>query len=509
MCGIAGSLGPGAGPETVQAMLAVTEHRGPDDRGLFQSEEVVLGHNRLSIIDVSSAGRQPLANEDGTAWMVFNGEIYNYRELRRDLEPRHQFRTRTDSEVILHLYEEKGPGMVRELDGMFALAVWDGKGLFLARDPLGIKPLYYGRDTGGTLHFASEIKGLLEATSEVLEFPAGHWYRTGQGLRRYYEVPRPKQELSDPEKAVQELKERFEQAVAKRLLADVPVGVFLSGGLDSSLVSAVARRLTTAPVLHSFAVGCEGSPDLEASRQVAAHLGTAHHVLTYGSDEIIGSLREVIHRLESFDTALVRSAVPTFLVSRLAREWVKVVLSGEGADELFGGYHYLKDASVPDLGQELYAITRALHNTNLQRLDRLTMANSLEGRVPFLDLQVVDLGFHLADDLKIHGPGQIEKWILRKLAEEYLPGDIAWRRKEKFAIGTGTAEILVEYAEDQISDGEFESERYRIAETQKGSDPEHPRHDFKSKEELLYYRIFQERFPQPQLLGCLGWSRSL
>ncbi len=485
MCGIAGIFGR-TDREAVARMLDAQSHRGPDGRQVWTAtaDRVTLGHDRLAIVDLEG-GAQPICNEDGSLWAIVNGEIYNHQWLRHSLAHRHHFRTDSDSEVVLHLFEEDGPGFVRRLDGMFALAIWGPKhGLFLARDPLGIKPLYYGHDRHGHLCFASEIKALLAAVDEIHELPPGTGWLYGQPQQRYYVVPWPTPTQASEEAAVDLVDAALTRAVRKRLMADVPLGVFLSGGLDSSLISAIVRRNVTGE-LHSFAVGLEGSADLVNARHVAEVIGTTHHERVLTPAEIVEAIPEVIDKLESCDPALVRSAIPTYFVSQMAAQSVKVVLSGEGADELFAGYHYLANFAE-DLPAELRQITCGLHNSNLQRVDRMTMAHGLEGRVPFLDVAMVDLAFQLHTSLKWHnGEG---KWVLRKVAERYLPREIVWRAKEKFAIGTGIGPLLQRYA----------------AETIESMEP-----GFHSPEEYLYWTHFRERYGREDILQGMGRSRSL
>ncbi|MDI3481437.1 MAG: hypothetical protein PWQ97_1092 [Tepidanaerobacteraceae bacterium] len=494
MCGIAGGFGkPDA--EKINTMLRMMEKRGPDDRGIYTSHDVVLGHNRLTIIDLN-AGSQPLFNEDGTISLVFNGEIYNYRQLRKWLKNKgHVFKTDTDSEVLLHLYEELGPDMVYKLDGMFAFAIYSRDGFLMARDPLGIKPLYYGKDSEGTLYFASEIKGLLQITGDVKEFPNGHLYTDKEGFRRYFRIDSGKEISADEETLIEKLEEKLSKAVQKRLMADVPLGVFLSGGLDSSLIAAIARKYVDGQ-LHSFAVGIKGSEDLYYSRMVAEHLGTTHHVFEYTKEDVIEALPKVIYYLESFDPALVRSAIPTYFVSRLASKYVKVVLSGEGADELFAGYEYLKRRDIKDINEELLRLTNALHNTNLQRVDRMTMANSIEGRVPFLDVEIVNFAFSIKEELKLSPTKHTEKWILRKVAEKYLPRQVVWRKKEKFAHGTGTSRILASWAKNEASAYVTEGETHGAG---AGS----------CKEEQVYRKIFKRHFPKVKDASFVGKTRSV
>lgn len=486
MCGIAGMLGRPV-ESTIRRMLDAQRHRGPDGRKVWVVPgEIGLGHDRLAIIDVAG-GAQPLTNEDGTVWAVVNGEIYNHQQLRRELQTGHTFRTRSDSEVVLHLFEEEGPDFVRRLDGMFAIAVWSPTaGLCLARDPLGIKPLYYGHDERGNLLFASEIKALLPLVSPIHELAPGTYWVPGAEPVQYYTVPRPSSDLADPNVCVAAVDRFLTAAVRKRLMADVPVGVFLSGGLDSSLIAALVAREKLGP-LHSFCVGLEGSADVENARQVARFLKTEHHERVLTPDEVIAAVPAVIPMLESCDPALVRSAIPTYYVAELAARHVKVVLSGEGADELFAGYHYLREFDEAALNDELRMITGSLHNLNLQRVDRMTMAHGLEGRVPFLDVTLVELAFRMAPGLKwMAGQG---KWVLRKAAERYLPPNIVWRKKEKFAIGTGIGPMLERHAAEL-----FGPEAVPAGWT---------------AEAWWYWTVFREQYDRPDVLGGMGRSRSL
>jgi asparagine synthase (glutamine-hydrolysing) len=494
MCGIAG-IASGGQTRAVSEMLSRLGHRGPDDRALHVDQHHSLGHARLSIIDVEG-GKQPMSDPQGQSHVVFNGEIYNYQDLRRDLSTS-EFSTNSDTEVLLHLGGNgaKLTDWVPQLDGMFAFAIAQGDGVKLARDPLGIKPLYVG-ERDGALAFASEIKSLLAVCDEVREFPAGHVYSPEDGLQRYYQLRSGPPEISDPEIAQRDIRRLLEEAVKKRMLADVPVGVFLSGGLDSSVTSALARRHKDP--LDSFFVGTEDSLDRRHARTVAEYLETRHHESVYTIEEALAALPEVIYFLESFDCALVRSAVPNYFLARLASRHVKVALSGEGADECFAGYHYLKQFDAGGLHEELNYITNALHNTNLQRCDRMSMAHGLEVRVPFLDVKVTDYASRVDPALKLHGPEQTEKWVLRKVAEELLPAEIAWRRKEKFAIGAGLGDRLARHAEARIGDEEFARER-ELPDGQR----------LRSKEELFYYRIFREQYPAKRLLPLVGRSRSV
>lgn len=483
MCGFVAAQGD----IDIAPLLAALRHRGPDDSGIARFGDTSLGHRRLSIIDIAG-GHQPLANEDGTIHIVFNGEIYNYQKLRSMLGG-HVFSTRTDTEVILHLYEEKGTDCVLDLDGMFAFAIYDFRNdsLFLARDRLGIKPLYYGM-VGDACVFASEIKALVHC-DRISEFPPGTRYTTHGGFERYYTLPSSASGIGDEAVCIDTIRELLSAAVKKRMVADVPVGVFLSGGLDSSIIAALMKQYT--PDLHSFAVGMEGSSDLVHAREAAAFIGTIHHEYIYTAEEMIRVLPAVMYHLESFDAPLVRSAIPCYFVSRLANSCgVKVVLAGEGADELFSGYNYLKDIAGEILSWELIRITDALHHTNLQRVDRMTMAHSVEARVPFLDIAFLQFVFSIPLAMKA-AEGKQEKWLLRQAFRDMLPVSIIERPKLKFSAGAGSMHEIETLAERTISDHVFKKETAAL--------PSRCR----TKEELYYYRIFREHFPA-KTLGCVG-----
>lgn len=480
MCGIAGMVGE-VDEGLLRRMLEAMRHRGPDDLGVYVDDRAALGQTRLSIIDVAG-GRQPIPDEDGSACIIANGEIYNYRSLAKRLG-RHRLRTRSDSEVPLHLYEDEGPAMAARLEGMFALAIWDGKNLFLARDPVGVKPLYYAVEDG-TLYFASEIKALLWASRAISEFPNGSWYRTDGGFQPFVEWPSRIREDWTEETAIRTVRENLPAAVESQLVSDVPLGAFCSGGLDSTLVTALASRKSES--FHTFSTGLAGARDLENALVASEALGTIHHVREFTEEEALQALPRIVYHLESYDAALVRSAIPTYFVSELAREHVKVVLTGEGADELYAGYRYLKDLSPGrELHDELVRITQALHNVNLQRTDRMTMAHSLEGRVPYLDWSHLVFAIGLPNRFKIDGSRRTEKWLLRKAFRDVLPASLLSRPKEKFAEGTGVANLVRREAERQISDAEYERDRARAAAA------------VRSKEELYCLRLFEEHFDLP------------
>jgi asparagine synthase (glutamine-hydrolysing) len=488
-------------------MLDALPHRGPNDRGIHIFNNTVFGHTRLSIVDVAK-GHQPILSNGGRTGIICNGEIYNFWELRQKLISKYQFKTKSDTGVILHLYREKGTESVKELDGMFAFAIFDGDDFMLARDPIGIKPLYYGY-VGDKLYFTSELGAMtLAGVDEVHEFPAGHYYTPKEGFVQYYEIPEIQDHvLTDVGQTCKLIRETFTQAVKKRLLSDkeIHVGSFCSGGLDSSLVAAIAAE--EIPHLHTFAVGMrdefgEESDDLKASRIAAAHIGSTHHELIFTEEEYYEALPIVIKKLESYDPSLVRCAVPCYFTCKCAADHVTVVLTGEGADELFTGYHYMKHYPVDVLNPEARRCIGNLHNINLQRADRMGMYFSLELRVPFLDVAMVDLAMKISPELKIYESekvgDKIEKWILRKAFEDtnYLPEEILWRYKVQYTQGAGCENLGEMLAEKEMSDDEYE----RI----KG---ENPLAVLNSKEAAYYYKIFRQFHPQDSILGSIGiWT---
>jgi asparagine synthase (glutamine-hydrolysing) len=486
-------------------MLDVLGHRGPNDRGLLSRENLTLGHTRLSIVDVAG-GHQPILTDNGRKGIICNGEIYNFRNIRKNLVSDYDFTTQSDTEVILHLYQKKGPECVKDLDGMFAFALFDGEDYLLARDPIGIKPLYYGyyRDN---LYFSSELGAMtIAGVDEVHEFPAGHYYTPEQGFVQYYKVPQIQDYLlTDIEETQNLIRDTFIRSVKKRLLADpeVPVGSFCSGGLDSSLVAAIAAD--EIPNLHTFVVGMEDengvvSDDVKAARIAASHIGSSHHELLFTEKDYYDALPIVIQKLESYDPSLVRCAIPCYYTCKLAADYVTVVLTGEGADELFTGYHYMKHFPEDKLNMEARRCIQNLHNINLQRADRMGMYFSLELRVPFLDVEMVDLSMKIPHELKIreHNGAKIEKWILRKAFENtgYLPDDILWRYKVQYTQGAGCESLGEQLAEKQMSQEEFERMK-----------AEHPKATITTREAAFYYKIFRECFPQDSILGSIGiWT---
>ena len=504
MCGIAGCIGR-KDVETINRMLDALDHRGPDDRGIYINGKSVFGHTRLSIVDVAG-GHQPIMSNGGSQGIICNGEVYNFRKIKDDLLRKYSFQTDSDTEVILRLYQEKGTDCVKDLDGMFAFAIFDNDNFMMARDPIGIKPLYYGYKEGN-LYFSSELGAMsLAGLGNVHEFPAGHYYTPEDGFVEFYRTPDIEENLlSDIQAAGSEIRETFIRAVKKRLLSDpdIHVGSFCSGGLDSSLVAAIAAD--EIPHLHTFVVGMKDengdlSDDIKASRIAADYIGSTHHELLFTEDEYYDALPRVIEKLETYDPSLVRCAVPCYFTCKLAADYVTVVLTGEGADELFTGYHYMKHFPFEKLNMEARRCIGNLHNINLQRADRMGMLFSLELRVPFLDEEMIALSMKIPPKLKIreHNNAKIEKWILRKAFEDsgYLPDEILWRYKVQYTQGAGCESLGEKLAHKQVSEEDY----LKIK-------AENPNAVINSREAAFYYKIFREFHPQDSILGSIGiWT---
>ncbi len=492
-------------------MLRRLTHRGPDDEGSASVADSWIGHRRLSIVDVDG-GHQPLATRDRSLLLVGNGEVYNHERVRCSLgDP--DLLTRSDNEVALRVVQERGPEALKECHGMFAFLLAGHDGRFLAaRDPVGIKPLYWAR-LGDAVRFASEIQAFDKAWRPLVEsFPPGHYWTPATGLRRFASpIPDGAIERLDlsgtcapdaldadfPAEVLGRIRETLCETVERQLMGDVPVGVFLSGGLDSSLVAAIAADALRVrdERLQTFAVGLEDSPDLLAAREVARFLDADHRELIYTPQDALDALPTVVATIESYDPALVRSAVANYLLAEMTAEHVKVVLTGEGADEIFAGYEYLHEFEHEDqLHAELERTIEGLHNLNLQRADRVTMAHGLEARVPFLELDLIALGLALPVAWKTAGPGRPEKRLLRQAFDGWLPEHLLWRTKSQFGDGSGMASVLSERMEQSVSEDEYLVER----ETVKPA--------LRSREELAYYRIFARHLHGVRPSATIGYS---
>ena len=470
-------------------MLSRLHHRGPDGSGTRQVGATWLGHTRLSIVDLDG-GEQPLHSPHGERWVVANGEIYNHETLRSHLPG--PFVTDSDSEIVLHVVDRLGTDGIHDMRGMYAFCTATREGdVVLARDPLGVKPLYWAR-VDDRVVAASELWAFpAELRADLEEFPPGHHWTPATGLTPFVDLrtdplgaaARPSAELVDRGEALAAIRETLVAGVRERMMADVPVGVFLSGGLDSSIIAAILARLSEpGSVVRSFAAGTEGSSDLAAARVVAEHLGLEHHERVYTDEDVVAVLPQVVRATESYEPSLVRSAVPNFLLAELAARHLKVVLTGEGADELFAGYHHFREMDVPALRAALADGVDGLHHLNLQRCDRVTMAHGLEARVPFLSRDMLALSLRIPMEWKLLGDdGQEqaqEKALLREAFAGWLPEEILWRRKEQFGDGSGTAQVMSRQAERLVPDEDWS--RARITGLPAA----------RSREELAYQRIF-------------------
>ena len=507
MCGIVGAFEIKQSlseirPQVLEMSKRI-RHRGPDWSGIYSSEKSVLAHERLAIVDPKS-GSQPLYSPDGQVVLAVNGEIYNHQELRNSL-PNYQFSTQSDSEVVLALYLEKGPAFVEELNGIFGFALYDAREdtFLIARDHMGIIPLYYGKDEWGQLFVASELKSLEGYCTEIAQFPPGHYLYSKNGLtpQRWYTRDWEQYEtISDNETSIEDLRQGLEDAVKRQLMSDVPYGVLLSGGLDSSVIAAITKKFAARrvesndqeeawyPQLHSFAVGLEGSPDLIAAKKAADHIGTIHHEVNFTIQEGLDAIRDVIYHLETYDVTTVRASTPMYLLARVIKSMgIKMVLSGEGSDELFGGYLYFHKApNAQEFHEETVRKLKKLYLYDCLRANKSLAAWGVEGRVPFLDKEFMDVAMRINPKEKMIRDGRMEKWVVRKAFEDYLPESIAWRQKEQFSDGVGYSWIdtLKEQAETKVTDTEFETAASRF-----------PINTPKNKEEYLYRSIFEEHFP--------------
>ena len=492
MSGVVAAYGP-FDEEVGQRMLDRMAHRGPDGTATVRAGDAWLGTRYLAITDPET-GAQPLAGSREDVWLIGDGEIYNHRRIRRELGE-DRFSTNSDLEAALQLYKDEGVAAFERLWGSFALAVGAGDGRFaVTRDGLGIAPLYWAR-RGETVLFASELKAFDDEWRPAVEpFPPGHTWTPDDGLVVGPGFPAAEPALlksraphEDPPAWVFDaLRDTIVRAVQQSLDAAVPVGVLLSGGVDSSIVTAVAARLAAQDGrrLPTFAVGLEGSSDLAAARLVADHAGTDHHELVYTAEQAIALVPQIIAELESFDPPLVHSAVPHHLVAELASRHVKVVLAGEGADELFAGYaHYGRHDTGDALHEDLLATLEGMHIGGLQRVDRVAAAHGIEPRVPFLDLDVVELALALPPEWKLIGPDRPAKWILRRAFDGWLPEEVLWRRKEQFGEGTGMNDVLREHYEQTVTEADLRREAAAL-------DP-----PVRTREELAYFRIFTEVLP--------------
>ena len=495
----------------VLKMSKKIRHRGPDWSGVYSCDKAILAHERLSIVD-PEAGKQPLYSKDGKLVLAVNGEIYNHQEIRKSFEGKYEFLTKSDCEVILALYREKGPAFLEDLNGIFAFALYDvEKDVFLiGRDHMGIIPLYQGWDEAGNYYVASELKALEGYCQRIEEFLPGQYYFSPDGapVKWYKREWEEFDAVKDNSSSIDELRDALEAAVARQLMTDVPYGVLLSGGLDSSIISAIAKKYAAKriesgntedawwPQLHSFAVGLLGSPDLAAARKVADHIGTVHHEIHFTVQEGLDAIRDVIYHIETYDVTTVRASTPMYLLARVIKSMgVKMVLSGEGADEIFGGYLYFHKApNAEEFHKETVRKLSKLHMYDCLRANKSLASWGVEGRVPFLDKEFMDVAMRLNPKDKMAGNAKMEKWILRKAFEHLLPESVAWRQKEQFSDGVGYnwIDTLKEMTSQLVTDEQMA----RVNETFPINPP-------MNKEEYYYRTIFADHFPSDTASACV------
>ena len=507
MCGIAGILNIKAQTKELRdkalKMAQKIRHRGPDWSGIYCGKTAILAHERLSIVDPQS-GRQPLFSPDRKQVLAVNGEIYNHRDIRKQYAGRYEFQTGSDCEVILALYRDKGINFLEDLNGIYAFALYDEEkdDFLIARDPIGVIPLYIGRDKDGKVYCASELKALEGFCDEYEPFLPGHYYLGSEGkMKRWYKRDWMEYDaVKDNGGSAADVRVALEAAVKRQLMSDVPYGVLLSGGLDSSVISAVAKlyaskRIETDsrqdawwPQLHSFAVGLKGAPDLAKAREVAEHIGTIHHEINYTIQEGLDALRDVIYFIETYDVTTVRASTPMYLLARVIKSMgIKMVLSGEGADEVFGGYLYFHKA--PDakaFHEETVRKLSKLHLYDCLRANKSLAAWGVEGRVPFLDKEFLDVAMRLNPKLKMCPGKTIEKKIVREAFADMLPESVVWRQKEQFSDGVGYSWIdtLKQITAEAVSDEQMAHAAERF-----------PINPPMNKEEYYYRSIFEEYFP--------------
>jgi len=516
MCGILALLELAEEPQKLRrgslALVKKLRHRGPDWSGVYSDDKAILCHERLAIVDVMS-GAQPLIDASTGSVLAVNGEIYNHNELASQyLKQKHNFQTKSDCEVLLYLYDEMGADFLNLLNGIFAFVLYDkARNTYLiARDHLGIIPLYMGRDEHGTLHVASELKAIVDVCKSVEEFPPGHYYSGDKKtFVKYYNPAWNRTDILPSIPAQDEvLAKALEGAVRRQLMCDVPYGVLISGGVDSSVISALAARLSARrvesqgqepawwPQLHSFSVGLKDSPDLKMARKVANHIGSTHHEIHFTVQEGLDAISDVIYHLETFDITTIRAATPMYLMARKIRAMgIKMILSGEGADEVFGGYLYFHKApDAQEFHEELLRKLSMLHKYDCLRANKAMAAWGIEARVPFLDKEFLDVAMAIDPSDKMCGKGKIEKFILRHAFKGLIPDEILWRQKEQFSDGVGYSWIdsLKAHAELEVTDALFKNAHHRF-----------PEKTPSTKEGYWYRSIFESHFRNPAAIKLI------
>jgi len=521
MCGIACILNIESQTKDLRdkalKMSQKIRHRGPDWSGIYCGGSAILAHERLSIVDPVSGG-QPLYSPDGKTVLAVNGEIYNHKAIRERFKGRYEFQTGSDCEVILALYREKGADFLEDLSGIFAFVLYDERKdeYLIARDPIGVIPLYIGRDSEGRVYVASELKALEGFCDSYEPFLPGHYLYSRDGeMKRYYRRDWFDYDaVKDNGASSEDIRAALEDAVRRQLMSDVPYGVLLSGGLDSSVISAIAQKFSRSriedegrtqawwPRLHSFAVGLKGAPDLEKAREVAAYIGTVHHEINYTIQEGLDAIRDVIYFIETYDVTTVRASTPMYLMARVIKSMgIKMVLSGEGADEVFGGYLYFHKApDAREFHEETIRKLSKLYQYDCLRANKSLSAWGVEGRVPFLDKEFLDVAMRTNPSAKMCPGKTIEKKIVREAFQEMLPQSVAWRQKEQFSDGVGYSWIdtLKAEAEKQVSDERMAKAAERF-----------PVNTPMNKEEYLYRSIFAEHFPSESAARSVPHEKSV
>ena len=507
MCGIVCAFDIKSNSDEVRSnvlkMAKKVRHRGPDWSGIYSNNNAVLAHERLAIVDPTS-GKQPIISDDGLKVIAVNGEIYNHVILREKHVPDYNFKTKSDCEVILALYQKKGVDFLNDLNGIFAFALYDSSvdKYIIARDHMGVIPLYMGWDKDNTFYVSSELKSLEGVCNKIELFPPGHYLDSSDGKLTKWYAPNwtSFDSVKESETKIKLIHDSLSAAVKRQLMSDVPYGVLLSGGLDSSITSALAKKFASKriesndqqdawwPQLHSFSVGLEGAPDLKAAKIVADHIGTVHHEINFTIQEGIDAIRDVIYHLETYDVTTVRASTPMYLMARAIKSLgIKMVLSGEGADELFGGYLYFHKApNSKEFHEETVRKLDKLHQYDCLRANKSLAAWGIEGRVPFLDKEFIDVAMGINPEDKMIKNGRIEKWVLREAFKDYLPESVLWRQKEQFSDGVGYSWIdsLKDLVSKEVSDSDFENASKIF-----------PVNPPQNKEEFYYRSIFKDHFP--------------
>ena len=506
MCGIVCAFNlKGNNDEIRSNVLKMSQklrHRGPDWSGIYSSKNAILAHERLAIVDPTS-GKQPILSEDGLKVIAVNGEIYNHKNLKNTLISSYNFRTESDCEVILALYENKGVDFLNDLNGIFAFALYDSSKdrYLIARDHMGIIPLYMGWDDDNIFYVSSELKSLEGVCNKIELFPPGHYLLSDSSeLIKWYKPDWISHDsVKNSETSIKAIHDSLSAAVKRQLMSDVPYGVLLSGGLDSSITSALAKKFASKrvesddkqdawyPQLHSFSVGLKDAPDLKAAKIVADHIGTIHHEINFTIQEGIDAIRDVIYHLETYDITTIRASTPMYLMARAIKSLgIKMVLSGEGADELFGGYLYFHKApNAKEFHEETVRKLDKLHQYDCLRANKSLAAWGIEGRVPFLDKEFIDVAMNINPEDKMIKNGRIEKWVLREAFKDYLPESVLWRQKEQFSDGVGYSWIdsLKELVSKEVTDNDL-----------KNASDIFPINTPRNKEEFYYRSIFNDHF---------------